>query len=74
MKLKKLIERFLTRKTVIVIKVLDPEKGHMKRVIETPAYAAFKEYPELVSYKVLQIEPAGAEITITVMEPKNEVH
>jgi len=74
MKLKKLIERFLTRKTVIVIKVLDPEKGHMKRVVETPVYAAFKEYPELVSYKVLQIEPAGAEIAVVVMESRDEVH
>lgn len=68
MKLKKLIERFLTGKTVIVIKVLEPETGHMKRVAETPVYATFKEYPELMSYKVLQIDPAGAKITITVMK------
>ena len=68
MKLKKLIERFLARKTVIVIKVLEPETGHMKRVAETPVYATFKEYPELMSYKVLQIDPAGAKITITVMK------
>ena len=68
MKLKKLIEHFLTGKTVIVIKVLEPETGHMKRVAETPVYATFKEYPELMSYKVLQIDPAGAKITITVMK------
>lgn len=68
MKLKKLIERFLTGKTVIVIKVLESETGHMKRVAETPVYATFKEYPELMSYKVLQIDPAGAKITITVMK------
>lgn len=74
MKLKKLIEHFLAGKTVIVIKVLDPETGHAKRVIETPVYATFREYPELMSYKVLQIDPAGAEIAVIVMESKNEVH
>ena len=73
MKLKKLIERFLARKTVIVIKVLDPESGSMKRVVETPVYAAFREYPELMSYKVLQIDPAGAEIIVIVTKVKNEI-
>ena len=68
MKLKKLIERFLAGKTVIVIKILEPETGRIKRVVETPVYTTFKEYPELMSYKVLQIDPAGAKITITVMK------
>lgn len=70
MKLKKLIERFLAGKTVIDIKVLEPETGHMKRVAETPVYATFKEYPELMSYKVLQIDPAGAEISVTITKVK----
>lgn len=70
MKLKKLIERFLTGKTVIVIKVLEPETGHMKKVAETPVYATFKEYPELMSYKVLQIDPSGGEIAIIVTKSK----
>ena len=70
MKLKKLIERFLAGKTVIVIKVLEPEAGHIKRVVETPVYATFKEYPELMSYRVLQIDPAGAEISVTITKVK----
>lgn len=66
MKLKKLIEHFLAGRTVIAIKVLEPETGHIKRVVETPVYATFKEYPELMSYKVLQIDPAGAKISVTI--------
>lgn len=65
MKLKKLINRYLRLKTVLVIKVI--ERGDdLKRVVETPVYAIAEEYPELLSYRVLQIDPAGAEIVVIV--------
>lgn len=76
MKLKKLIDRYLACKTRLVIKVIEPtlNGSNLKKVIEISAYAVCKEHPELLSCKVLQIDPAGAEITVIVTEPKNEVH
>lgn len=76
MKLKKLIDRYLACKIRLIIKVIEPslDGTDVKKVITTPAYAVSKEYPELMSYKVLQIDPAGAEIKITVTETKNEVY
>ena len=76
MKFKKLIDRYLACKTRLVIKIIKPtlDGSDLKKVIEISAYAVFKEHPELLSYKVLQIDPAGAEIAVIVTEPKNEVH
>lgn len=76
MKLKKLIDRYLACKTRLVIKVIKPtlNGSDLKKVIETSAYAVSEEHSELLSYKVLQIDPAGAEIAVIVTESKNEVH
>lgn len=76
MKLKKLINRYLACKTRLVIKVIEPtpDGTDLKKVIGIAAYAASEEHPELMSYKVLQIDPAGAELAVIVTESKNEVH
>lgn len=76
MKLKKLINRYLACKTRLVIKVIKPtlDGSDLKKVIETSAYAVSEEHPELLSCKVLQIDPSGAEIAVIVTESKNEIH
>ena len=75
MKLKKLIEHYLTCKTRLVIKVIEPtlDGTDLKKVVSIPAYAVSKEHPELMSYKVLQINPSGNEIAVIVTETKNEI-
>lgn len=76
MKLKKLIDRYLACKTRLVIKVIEPtlDGSDLKKVIGISAYAVSEEHPELMSCKVLQIDPAGNEIAVIVTETKNEVH
>jgi hypothetical protein len=58
-------------KTVLVIRIVE-HGDDVKRVVETPVYAIPENYPELMSYQVLQIEPAGAEIKITITESNKE--
>ena len=74
MKLKKLIDHYLARKTRLVIKVIEPtlDGTDLKKVIGISAYAVSKEHPELMSCKVLQIDPAGAEIAVTITETKKQ--
>ena len=76
MKLKKLIERYLACKTRLVIKVIEPSPDgtELKRVVMIRAYAVSKEHPELMSYKVLQIDPDKDELAVIVTEAKDEVH
>ena len=75
MKLKKLIKRYLACKTRLVIKVIKPslDGSDLKRVITTTVYAVSEEHPELMSHKVLQIGPSGAEIAITITESEDEI-
>lgn len=72
MKLKKLIDRYLPCKTRLVIKVIEPalDGTDLKKVIGISAYAVSEEHPELMSCKVLQIDPAGAELAVIVTEAK----
>ena len=76
MKLKKLIDRYLACKTRLIIKVIGivTDGSELKKVVSIPAYAVSKEHPELLSYKVLQIDPSGAELAVIVTESKNEIH
>lgn len=76
MKLKKLIDRYLACKTRIVIKVIEPtlDGTDLKKVIGISAYAVSEKHPELMSCKVLQIDPAGAELAVIVTESKNEIN
>ena len=70
MKLKKFIEKYVTLRTRLIIRVADGIDT--KKLVSTDLIHLYDDFADLLDCKILQIEVEGNALSIIVTESKNE--